>query len=123
VRNIVFIPIGAVATALIVTGCNSIATIRDTRHTNSAFQENATKAEVIAQMGQPASKIAILDGRGECFNYIRVVEGKSRPFYVGFNQDNIVTNAGYDRDCAQAVAEGRLAYRYPGMTNEPPKKR
>lgn len=112
--------------ALALTGCitgDDIAILRDTDNVRSAMVDGANRTGVVAQLGRPNSKISILNGTGECYNYTRVLNGKNVPFYVGFNQKNIVTNAGYKKNCTQALADGHLSYSEPGLTNDPNPKR
>lgn len=62
----------------------------------------------IGQGGQPQRKTRILNGTGECYDYTRVVDGKSVAFYAAFNQQDRLTAAAYHRTCAEALAAGEL---------------
>jgi len=112
VKNIVLIPSTLVFTALLSGCAGDLARLRDT-YNNPAYQAGADKSTVLARAGTPLSRIRILDGTGECFNYNRTIEGKTVPFYVGFNQRGTIVGTGYDATCSEAAAQGRLSRSEP----------
>ncbi|EJN09678.1 hypothetical protein [Herbaspirillum sp. YR522] len=125
-KNRIVLSTSVLLVASTLAGCitsQDIAIVRDVGNVKAAMIEGANKAGVVAQLGQPESKIAILEGTGECYNYTRVLNGKNVPFYVGFNQKNMVTGAGYTRNCTQALADGRLSYKEPPKFDNPNQKR
>ncbi|WP_432240243.1 hypothetical protein [Herbaspirillum robiniae] len=83
------------------------ALLRD-GYATGAYDADPTKARVLARAGQPQRKTRILNGTGECYDYSRVVEGKSVAFYAAFNQQDRLTAAAYHRTCAEALAAGEL---------------
>lgn len=70
-------------------------------------QFDSTLASVVAVAGPPKAKNPIRHGRGICYDYDVSGNGRSSPFYVAFNKDNMTTHYGYIT-CKEADDEGIL---------------
>ena len=71
-------------------------------------QFDSTLASVVAVAGPPKAKNAIRHGNGGiCYDYDISGDGRSSPFYVAFNKDNMTTHYGYIT-CKEADDEGIL---------------
>jgi len=82
----------------------------------SSLQHGATRDAVLSAAGEPLDVMVLPGINGVCHNYILRNQGNSSPYYVAFNAQGRVVNAGYI-DCEKAVASGYL------QTSEPIKQR
>jgi len=73
----------------------------------SSLQQGATRESVLSAAGRPLDAMVLPGIKGVCYNYLLRNRGNSSPYYVAFNAQGRVVNAGYIA-CEKAVAAGYL---------------
>ncbi|HAV72384.1 hypothetical protein CEE60_10260 [Stenotrophomonas maltophilia] len=73
----------------------------------SSLQQGATRESVLSAAGRPLDAMVLPGINGVCYNYLLRNRGNSSPYYVAFNAQGRVVNAGYIA-CEKAVAAGYL---------------
>lgn len=73
----------------------------------SSLQQGATRESVLSAAGQPLDATVLPGIKGVCYDYILRNRGNSSPYYVAFNAQGRVVNAGYIA-CRKGLASGYL---------------
>lgn len=68
---------------------------------------DSTLASVVAVAGEPKTKSTIRNGNGICYDYDISGNGRSSPYYIAFNKNNMTTRYGYIT-CKEADDQGML---------------
>lgn len=81
-----------------ITGCSGFALINNFGShplVTASTQIGSNKQSVMAAGGAPFSKQKIVNGKGDCWDYLLKSGDKQTPYYVSFNKDNMTTHAGF----------------------------
>ena len=73
----------------------------------SSLQQGATRESVLSAAGRPLDAMVLPGINGDCYNYLLRNRGTTSPYYVAFNAQGRVVNAGYIA-CEKALAAGYL---------------
>ncbi|MEN5100340.1 hypothetical protein [Stenotrophomonas sp. TWI809] len=73
----------------------------------SSLQQGASRESVLSAAGRPLDAMVLPGINGVCYNYLLRNRGNSSPYYVAFNAQGRVVNAGYIA-CEKALAAGYL---------------
>lgn len=73
----------------------------------SSLQHGATRQSVLDAAGPPLDSMGLPRIGGVCFNYMLRNKANTLPYYVAFNAQGRVVNAGYVT-CGKAAASGYL---------------
>jgi len=71
----------------------------------SSLQQGATRESVLSAAGRPLDAMVLRGINGVCYNYLLRNRGNTSPYYVAFNAQGRVVNAGYIA-CEKALAAG-----------------
>jgi len=73
----------------------------------SSLQQGATRESILSTAGRPLDAMVVPGINGVCYNYLLRNRGNTSPYYVVFNAQGRVVNAGYIA-CEKALAAGYL---------------
>lgn len=73
----------------------------------SSLLQGATRESVLSAAGRPLDAMVLPGINGVCYNYLLRNRGNTSPYYVAFNAQGRVVNAGYIA-CEKALAAGYL---------------
>lgn len=73
----------------------------------SSLRQGATRESVLSAAGRPLDAMVLPGINGVCYNYLLRNRGNTSPYYVAFNAQGRVVNAGYIA-CEKALAAGYL---------------